>query len=111
MGEGLLQPGHLLLILIIVLVIFGPGKLPELGSALGQGIRELKQAMDKADGDPTPPGASALGPSAGIARATRGQGAPCPQCQAPTPTDARHCTGCGRPLGTSRTVHPTFTFG
>ena len=30
--EGLFQPMHLIIILVIVLVIFGPGKLPELGA-------------------------------------------------------------------------------
>jgi sec-independent protein translocase protein TatA len=43
--EGLLQPTHLFFILLIVLVIFGPGKLPELGSSLGKGIREFKDAL------------------------------------------------------------------
>jgi sec-independent protein translocase protein TatA len=43
--EGLLQPTHLLLILIIVLIIFGPGKLPDLGRGLGKGIREFKDAL------------------------------------------------------------------
>ena len=39
MGEGLLQPMHLLLILGIALVVFGPKKLPELGKGLGEAIR------------------------------------------------------------------------
>jgi sec-independent protein translocase protein TatA len=43
--EGLLQPMHLLVILGIVLIIFGPGKLPEMGSAIGKGIRDFKKAM------------------------------------------------------------------
>ncbi len=43
--EGLLQPTHLFFILLIVLIIFGPGKLPELGKGLGKGIREFKEAM------------------------------------------------------------------
>jgi len=43
--EGLLTPTHLIFIMIIVLIIFGPGKLPELGKGLGKGIREFKEAM------------------------------------------------------------------
>ena len=35
---------ELILILIIGLVIFGPGKLPGVGKALGQSIKEFKQA-------------------------------------------------------------------
>lgn len=45
MFEGLFQPMHLILILIIALIIFGPGKLPELGKGLGQSIREFKKAL------------------------------------------------------------------
>lgn len=43
--EGLFQPTHLFFILLIVLIIFGPGKLPELGKGLGKGIREFKDAL------------------------------------------------------------------
>jgi sec-independent protein translocase protein TatA len=43
--EGLLQPVHLFFILLIVLILFGPGKLPELGKGLGKGIKEFKDAM------------------------------------------------------------------
>jgi sec-independent protein translocase protein TatA len=45
MGRGLFQPMHLLLILVIVLIIFGPGKLPEIGEGLGKSIRGFKKAM------------------------------------------------------------------
>jgi len=43
--EGLFQPTHLIFVLIIVLILFGPGKLPELGKGLGKGIREFKDAL------------------------------------------------------------------
>lgn len=39
-----LGPTELVIILIIALVIFGPGKLPDLGKALGKSIREFKNA-------------------------------------------------------------------
>jgi sec-independent protein translocase protein TatA len=45
MFSGLFQPMHLLIIAGIVLIIFGPGKLPELGSSLGKGIKDFKRAM------------------------------------------------------------------
>jgi len=40
---------ELIVILVIALVIFGPGKLPEIGSALGKGIRDFKKAFEGAD--------------------------------------------------------------
>jgi sec-independent protein translocase protein TatA len=46
MFEGLFQPTHLLVILGIALLIFGPKKLPELGKGIGEGIRGLKSAMN-----------------------------------------------------------------
>ena len=45
MFEGLFQPMHLLVILIIALFVFGPSKLPELGKSLGQGIRGFRDAV------------------------------------------------------------------
>jgi sec-independent protein translocase protein TatA len=45
MFEGLFQPMHLIVILVIVLIIFGPVKLPELGSSLGKAIKGFKNAM------------------------------------------------------------------
>jgi sec-independent protein translocase protein TatA len=45
MFDGLLKPTHLIFILAIVLIMFGPGKLPELGRGLGKGIREFKDAI------------------------------------------------------------------
>jgi sec-independent protein translocase protein TatA len=49
MFEGLLQPTHLIIILVIVLIIFGSGKLPELGSSIGKAIRGFKKAMAEPD--------------------------------------------------------------
>jgi sec-independent protein translocase protein TatA len=45
MLEGLFQPMHLLLILGIALLFFGPKRLPELGKGLGASIRDFKDAM------------------------------------------------------------------
>ena len=45
MGEGLLQPMHLLLIMGIAFFVFGPKKIHELGKGLGEGIRGFKQAL------------------------------------------------------------------
>jgi sec-independent protein translocase protein TatA len=45
MFDGLFKPTHIIFILVIVLIIFGPGKLPDLGRGLGKGIREFKEAI------------------------------------------------------------------
>ena len=47
MFEGLMQPMHLIIILVIVLIIFGPGKIPEVGNSIGKAIRGFKQAMNE----------------------------------------------------------------
>lgn len=41
-----LQPMHLILIVAIIVIVFGPSKLPELGSSLGKGIREFKRSTE-----------------------------------------------------------------
>lgn len=40
---------ELVLILVIGLIFFGPGKLPDIGKALGKSMREFKQAVNEAD--------------------------------------------------------------
>jgi sec-independent protein translocase protein TatA len=42
MGIGLLSPWHLAIILLIVVVVFGAGKLGQVGGALGKSVREFK---------------------------------------------------------------------
>jgi len=43
---GMLSSSSLIIVLVIALVIFGPGKLPELGKALGKSINEFKTATN-----------------------------------------------------------------
>jgi sec-independent protein translocase protein TatA len=45
MFEGLFQPTHLLVILALCVIIFGPKKLPELGKGLGEGIRGFRDGL------------------------------------------------------------------
>jgi len=49
---GLIRPMHLLVLLVVVLIIFGPGKLPELGSAIGKAIRGFKKSMEEPEHKP-----------------------------------------------------------
>ena len=70
-------PRELILVLVIVLIIFGPGKLPDIGSAIGKGVREFRKASTDLEesirGEPSrtsqddekanAPGPAASGPS------------------------------------------------
>ncbi len=47
MFEGLFQPTHLIIILVIALVVFGPSKLSDVGSSLGKAIRGFKKSMSE----------------------------------------------------------------
>jgi len=58
MFEGLAQPVHLLVILCIALLVFGPSKLKDLGKGLGEGIRGFKDAIKE---EPEKPAASSSG--------------------------------------------------
>lgn len=51
MLRGLFQPMHLLIILGIVLVIFGPGKLPELGNSIGKAFKGFRKAVGEAENE------------------------------------------------------------
>jgi sec-independent protein translocase protein TatA len=46
MFDGLFQPMHLFALLLLALFVFGPKRLPELGKAIGEGIRSFKSGMD-----------------------------------------------------------------
>ena len=82
MGVGVLQPWHVIVVLVIVLVIFGPGKLPMLGKAVGDTVRDFKKAVTD---EPKPTAAPEMGPGM---RA-------CTTCHKPVPVDDRFCGACG----------------
>ncbi|HEY2397554.1 MAG TPA: twin-arginine translocase TatA/TatE family subunit [Solirubrobacteraceae bacterium] len=45
MFTGLLQPTHLIILLVVALIFLGPKRLPDAGRALGQGLREFKNSI------------------------------------------------------------------
>jgi len=49
MFEGLFQPAHLIIILVIARFVFGPKRLPELGKSLGQGIRGFRDTLQETE--------------------------------------------------------------
>ena len=55
MFEGLAQPMHLLVILFVALLFFGPSKLAGLGKGMGEGIRGFKDALRQGPPQPEQP--------------------------------------------------------
>ena len=86
---GALQPMHMIIVLAIVLLIFGPGKLPELGRAVGDGMRELKRASSH----DVPAAPAAVAPMSLGTLA-------CASCNTALPINARFCGDCGMPVNT-----------
>ena len=65
-----LTPAHLLIILVIALIVIGPGKLPEVGAAIGKSLREFQKASggitDTLTGAVTPPAQAPQAPQAPV---------------------------------------------
>jgi sec-independent protein translocase protein TatA len=63
---------HIVLLMIVVLLVFGAKRIPEIGSSLGQGIREFKRSIKEIDSppdqrsmNPPPPASNSTMPPAG----------------------------------------------
>jgi sec-independent protein translocase protein TatA len=50
----LFAPTHLIVLLLFILIIFGPSKLGDVGGALGKGIRDFKRAINEPESMPAP---------------------------------------------------------
>jgi sec-independent protein translocase protein TatA len=86
MFVGALEPWHLILILAIVLLLFGPGKLPSLGKAVGDGIREFRRGSH-IDEPAAPAAAATTAPALAQLR--------CSNCGIAAPAGSKFCGGCG----------------
>lgn len=53
MVGDILQPTHLLFILVVALLVLGPKRLPEVGKSLGRGLRDFRQAISGEDDEPS----------------------------------------------------------
>jgi sec-independent protein translocase protein TatA len=64
-------PLELIIVLVIALIVLGPGKLPDVGAALGKGIREFRRAssdlQDATRTDAAPAGTTAAPPASPVA--------------------------------------------
>lgn len=58
---GSFSPVHWVIVLVIVLLLFGPGRLAGVGKGLGEGIRSFKKGLNE-DVDEHPPAAAAKPP-------------------------------------------------
>ena len=54
MFEGLFQPMHLVIIVGVVLLFFGPQKLPQLGKGMGEALRGFKKALHEETAEEKP---------------------------------------------------------
>lgn len=57
---GLDNPVHIFLLLVILLLVFGAKRLPEIGNSLGSGMRGFKDALSGAAAPPQPDAAQML---------------------------------------------------
>lgn len=52
---GDLSFSHILILLLVLVLVFGAKRIPEIGSSLGQGIKEFKRSLKDATSDDLPP--------------------------------------------------------
>lgn len=55
MLDNLFTPTHLIIVLVIALLVFGPRKLPELGKGLGEGLKGFKEGIKGIGGNDAAP--------------------------------------------------------
>lgn len=84
--------GPILIILVIVLLLFGPKRLPELGDSIGKAIRSFKKAHD----DPETLNHKSEGEKVDTAADTQKKA--CPQCQKELTGEYAFCPHCGHDL-------------
>ena len=90
-------PWELVIILIIVVVIFGAGRLSQIGGAVGKSVREFRSAVR----EDSPPAAA---PSAAPADAVAAPEVKCPACEAMNTAGRKFCGKCGAVLASPAPV-------
>ena len=105
-----IQPWHLVVVLIVALLIFGPARLPQLGKNLGKFFKDLRAGAHDmstsfkegiASMDDQAPLSSPSELATGESPKGTGQSGPvagnfCTSCGAPNPPTARFCNACGK---------------
>lgn len=98
-----LGPFELILILVVIVIFFGVGRLPEVGNAIGRGIREFRKATTEPEEEPpqiTEVQSAAGGEASAAAEPQPSPAAalPCQKCGATNAADAKFCKECGASL-------------
>ena len=100
-GLGPLGVPELLIIAFIVILLFGVGRLPEVGGAVGKGIREFRHATqddkDKEKKDESV-ARSAEQPAASAGAGASPESVFCAECGTRNPRTAKFCASCGSAL-------------
>ena len=92
---------ELLVILVIVLILFGANRLPQLARSLGSSMKEFKKGIDEGkgeDGSVTKPKDDLTAVSTELR--------PCRSCQNPLAVDWSHCPRCGTPVAQGPALPP-----
>jgi sec-independent protein translocase protein TatA len=101
-GLGPFGPWELALILLIVVLIFGVGRLPEVGGAVGKGIREFRKSTrdesDDASSSTTMNSSSAADADASAPAPAPADSAFCTECGSANPRSAKFCAQCGHAM-------------
>jgi sec-independent protein translocase protein TatA len=105
-GVGPFGVPELLIIAFIIILIFGVGRLPEVGGALGKGIREFRRAStedtDKSSEPSLDAGASSAPTSSNMSgaasAASAGESRFCSECGERNAASAKFCSKCGHAM-------------
>lgn len=89
MFEGLFEPTHLILILAIILIVFGAGKLPEVGGGIGKSIKEFRRGVRETTDDPP------IAAHPAVTLPTAQTVSTCASCGSPISESAHFCATCG----------------
>jgi TatA/E family protein of Tat protein translocase len=102
-----IQPLHIVVIVVVALIIFGPSRLPEIGRGLGKALNEFRKGTrEMTEGfrdEVTKPAENLSAPTASAtpvapAQPQTGGGNFCAQCGASNPPDSKFCNKCGAQL-------------
>lgn len=87
--------GEIIIVLVVALIVFGPGRLPEVGATLGKALRELRRASAEMTTELT----QSVAPQLNVESPEKDIS--CPQCGAANAKSAKFCQQCGNPFSES----------